>query len=143
MTMGNWRAASSMAPATVVRSLLEDGCIDDGSESPVAPDPHLDRIIDSLVLKLERTPVIDVRADVFGISEHLMHRRPCPWALIFPENASPVQCLRNLPFGLSFAYEQFIDLPNNLNLILGTRNQDHSVSLQALPFSPTEKSFRA
>src|ERR1019366_10068102 len=124
-------------------SLLEDGRINDGSKRPVTPDPHLDRVVDSFVLKLERTAVIDVRADVFGIGEHLMHRRPCPWALVFPEDASPIECLRNLPFGLSFAYEQFIDLPNNLNLILGPRNQDDSVRLQALPFSTSQKPFGA
>src|ERR1035437_6300526 len=72
-----------------------------------------------------------------------MHRRPCPWALVFPEDASPIECLGNLPFGLSFAYEQFINLPNNLNLIFGTRNQDDSVRLQALSFSTSQKSFRA
>ena len=54
-------------------SLLEYGCINDGGKRPVTPYPNLDRIVDSFVLELERTAVIDVRADVFGIGQHLMN----------------------------------------------------------------------
>ena len=40
-------------------------------------------------------------------------------------------------------YKSGIDLPDDLDLIFGTRDQDDSVSLQALSFSTSQKSFRA
>jgi hypothetical protein len=38
---------------------------------------------------------------------------------------------------------KLVDLPNDFNLILWPWDQDDSVGLQALPFSPSQKSFRA
>ena len=63
-------------------SLFEDSCVDDRVERPISPDPHLNRIVDAFVFEFERTPVVDICADVFGIGQYLMDGRSGPGAFI-------------------------------------------------------------
>jgi hypothetical protein len=50
--------------------LLEDGGVNDRHKGSVAPDPHVDWIVDSLVFQPGRAAIVDVGADAFGVGEH-------------------------------------------------------------------------
>src|ERR1035441_9422406 len=71
--------------------LFEDGGVNDRHKGSIAPDPHVDRIVDSLVLQLERAAIVDVGADVLGVGEHLMDGRRGPQAAVFSENAGAIE----------------------------------------------------
>src|SRR5260370_39107358 len=80
--------------------LLEYGNVDDRYEGAVAPNPHVDRIVDSFVLQFERASVVDVGADVLRVGEDLMDGRPRPRATVFSKNAGAVELLGYFAFSL-------------------------------------------
>src|SRR5580700_1329072 len=94
--------------------LLEDGDVNDRHKGPIAPDPHIDRILDSLVLQLERAPIVDVCADVLRVREYLMDSRPRPRATVFSENAGAIELLGDFAFSLLVRYKPCVDLQDYL-----------------------------
>src|ERR1017187_2059470 len=122
-------------------SLIEDGCIDDWLERPVSPDPHLDRIVDAFVFELERAPVVDVCADVFGVGQYLVNCRSGPGTLILPGKPLPIESLCDLALRPPLADKQLVDVPDNCDFRLWTWDQNDAVGLQAFPLSTPQKTF--
>jgi hypothetical protein len=98
-------------------------------------------VVDSLVLQLERSAIVDVGADVLGVGEYLMDGRPRPRAPVFPKNAGAVELLGDFTFSMLIRDKPCVDLLDDLDLFLGARNQDDPVRLQALSFSSAKQPF--
>ena len=54
---------------------------DDRLECLFANNPHLGWVYQAFNFQLVRTPVIDIRPDIFWVGQNLMDRRPRPGSL--------------------------------------------------------------
>jgi hypothetical protein len=72
------------------------------------------------VLELERPTVVGVRANVLGVSEHLVYGQSGPGPVVFSKDVFPVEYFGNLPFRFPLANEQLINVPDDRNLIFGS-----------------------
>ena len=109
--------------------LLEDGDVDDRCDDAVAPDPDVDRVVDPLVLQLERAPIVDVGADVLGVGEHLMGGRPRPRATVFSKNPGADELLGDFTFRLFVRDESRVDVLDDFDFRLGAGNQNYPIRL--------------
>ena len=123
------------------------GSVNDRHEGAIAPDPHVDRVVDSLVLQLERAPIVDIGADVLRVGEHLMNGRPCPLAPVLSVNAGAIELLGDFAFSLIVRDKPSVDLLDYLDLRSGAgRRMTRSVCRlfrSPRPSSPLGARFRS
>jgi hypothetical protein len=112
-----------------------------GATVSVDSETDLLKINSEYSASLEGTAIVDVGTDVFGVDEHLMHSRPCPQVTVLPENAGAIELLGDLALSLLVRDKPCVDLLDDLGLILGARDEDDPVRLQALPLSPAKQPF--
>src|SRR6185437_12234661 len=123
--------------------LLEDGSVNNRHKGSLAPDPHVGRIVDSFVLQFERAAIVNVGSDVLGVDVNLMPSCPCPQVTVLPENSGAIELLGDLAFSLLVRDKPGVDLLDDLDLILGARDEDDPVRLQALSLATTKQPFRS
>jgi len=93
------------------------------------------------VFELEGTTVIDVRAYVFGVGQHLMNGRSGPGAFVLPKETSAVESFRYLSLCFSVINKELIDVLDHRDLRVRAGDKDDPISLQAFPFPTSQKTL--
>jgi hypothetical protein len=111
-----------------------------GATVSVDSETDLLKINSEYSASLEGTAIVDVGADVFRVDEHLMDSRPRP-PTVPAENAGAIELLGDFAFSPLVHDKPGVDLLDDLDVILGARDEDDPVRLQALPLSPAKQPF--